>query len=93
MHLDWYADVDGGDSVAAYRTPYVDAINGGDRCHTEHSQQCGDKILPEQCGDIHLPQIGRVSLYKSIAFRVYIWQSNKMPDKMVVLPSHLIRLD
>lgn len=25
MHQDWYADVDGGGSVAAYPVPYVDA--------------------------------------------------------------------
>ena len=51
-HKQGNADVDGGDSVAAYAVADEDTVYGGYGRHAEHPQQCRDEIFSEQGGDV-----------------------------------------
>ena len=64
-HPHGHADIDGGDTVAAYSVAYEDAVDGRDRRHAHHPQQCGYEILTEQGRDIYCSEINSIALHKS----------------------------
>ena len=58
-----YADIDGGYTVAAYSVPYEDTVDGRDRRHAHHPQQCGYEILTEQGRDVYCSKIDSIALH------------------------------